>query len=160
MFMSLIALSAAHAEVSIGAGGGLPYGIGGVSVEALHTGPGGFGISAHAGVGVAATVGAHIWSPGEKVRFGLGSSVSALWEDIGYSSGSSCGYALVEEGQTAPDPTFQVSPSVYSVDVAVDHDVGAPGGLGLRYGLGAGLVIAGCVGGILPVPTIALSYRF
>ena len=160
MLMSLLVLSAAHAEASVSAGGGMPYGIGGGNAELRHTGLGGFGVSAHAGVGVAVTVGAHIWSPGEKVRFGLGSSVSALWEDIGYSSGSSCGYALVEEDQVTPEPTFGVSPSVYSVAVAIDHDIGAAGGLGLRYGLGAGLVIAGCVGRVIPLPTIALSYRF
>jgi hypothetical protein len=162
MFIPLLTLAAAHADstvkVNVGAGGGLPYGVGGAIIEIEGRDRIGPERSAHLGVGVAATVGGHLWSSGERVRVGLGASVSALWQDIG--RGGSCGYVLTTDDETPPEPSWGITPSLYSADVTIDHDIGSPDGLSLRYGLGAGLVVAGCVGGVLPLPTLALSYRF
>jgi hypothetical protein len=42
----------------------------------------------------------------------------------------------------------------------LDHDVGRPGAFSMRYGVTATGVFAGCAGGILPMPTVALRYTF
>jgi hypothetical protein len=140
--------------VNLGAGVGAPHGIGGGFGEIEVRSASGLGISAHASAGPTGAVGGHVWTPGQRVRFGLGASVGASWSKV-------VGVAQPASGCSGPPDERQDGSGVFHVggDLALDHDIGARGAWGLRYGIGASLVAAGCAGGVLPLPTLALYYR-
>lgn len=154
MLTSLLLIALAHASppvsVGVSTGAGWPYGVAGVQAEVgLHS-PSGAGASVHLAAGVTASAGGHLWLPGKKLHVGLGGSVGAAWEDL--SGAESCDGS----GTRQPGPSL----STFGADVILDHDIGEPDKLVMRYGAGAAAVVAGCAGGILPLPTVALSYRF
>ena len=60
--------------INLGVGVGAPQGIGGFTAEYDLRAPSGVGVSIHGNAGPTAAVGAHIWSPGQRLRFGLGAS--------------------------------------------------------------------------------------
>ena len=139
---------------SAGAGVGMEYsGLGaGLEVEARHDS--GAAIALDLGLGSFATAGVDLWSPGHRVRFGAGVTLSRDWESLARAvrrapGGGGCMATGGDRGASG-----------HGAHVAVDHDIGAPGHWGLRYGLGAVLVVSGCAGGILPVPVLAANYTF
>lgn len=135
--------------VNVGAGFGAHYGLAGALVEVDLRHRSGLGISLDGGLGILASVGAHVWSPGQRVRVGLGANVGASYQ----SFESSC---------MGPDsPTRTTRFGMGGLDIAVDHDIGRQRGkLGMRYGLGAAVVGGGCVGFLLPAPQLAFYHRF
>ena len=145
--------SSSGLSFSAGAGVGPEYGLlgAGFEVEARHRS--GAAIAANLGVGAVPTVGLDVWSPGSRARLGLGVHTGVDWATVFLGSGS--GDCMGPGSSGGRSSTF-----LAGARVAVDHDIGAPGAWGLRYGVGADVVAAGCAGGILPTPVIAAHYTF
>lgn len=97
--------------------------------------------------------GLRLWSPGQKLRVGLGGDVGMSWNHL-VGALTSCSHTP-SDGARSGDGVV-----TFGGGVDLDHDIGQPGGFGMRYGLGGALVVAGCAGGILPTPTVALRYAF
>jgi hypothetical protein len=125
----------------------------------------GMGLSANVGVGAGLGGSAYLWSPGRRVRAGVGASAWRSWDTWRPEPCSSCG----TPSYTAPGPqgepgtTIEPTPSglfAASLQAAVDHDFGAPGGWAMRYGLGLGVVASGGAGAVLPAPSLGLRYAF
>ena len=132
-------------------GVGPTLGLAGAGVELGYRPRGGFGLTIEGGAGVAASIGAHVWFPGQKLQLGLGGAEAVSWSRI-RPEPSHCGEPRAGGGD--PGITF------VAADVALAHDIGDVGAWGLRYGLSGGIFASGCVAAILPMPTLSLGYRF
>ena len=141
---------------SLGSGIGLAYGAAGLSGAVGLQAPNGLGLSVEVGAGVSPAASANLWFPGEKLQLGVGAVILTGWEQLASSFGSS----QSQGGCSGPDRDGNDAFGVMGAQVSLDHDIGAPNGFGMRYGLGGALVIAGCAGGILPTPSVGLHYVF
>ena len=148
-------------SVSVGSGLGNTYSVLGVNASAELRSQSGLGVSASTGLGPFASWSLQAWSPGAKLRAGLGMSVGYEWSEFAGEGDRPVAYCVTvaersHHGQ-ARDPA---DPSVFGLDLLVDHDVGASRGWKMRYGLGSTVVAAGCAGAVLPMPSVGVSYNF
>ena len=154
-------------NVSVGTGLGNQYSLAGLSAAGELRTKSGLGVSVSTGLGPVASWGLQAWTPGGKIRGGLGLSVGYTWDEFGGQGDVPMTYcsqpAMVEDdGRRRPaaprrDP---VTPSVFGLDLLVDHDIGQARGWNLRYGLGSTAMIGGCAGIVIPMPSVGLSYMF
>ncbi len=161
-----------HLRFDVGAGLGVDYGMagamGGVDVRVWR----GMGASASIGVGTGIGGSAYLWSPGNRVRGGMGASMWRTWEPLGVGT-CCCDPAPPPAGAAPgpgpgpdlppPDGCIESMPSgafAASLQAALDHDFGEPSGWAIRYGLGLGVVATGGAGAILPAPSVGLRYAF
>jgi hypothetical protein len=132
-----VAGEAAGWRLQAGAGMGAQYGVVGVAAEvrydARHV-----GLSAGLGGPLVPSATLGLWLPGE--RFSLGLLAHGGYQPLATSCGT--------------DPNRNPQPKCHFVlagaNVVLDHDVGEPDGLVLRYGLGLTLVGSGGGGFVLP----------
>ncbi len=151
--------------LSVGTGLGVQHGFIGPILEADLRLRSGLGVSAHVSPGALVTAGAHVWSPGKKLRLGLGASVGEFWDDLG-STGSDCAMNPEQVPNAAPEkppgrpshPRWQ--PALVAGDLAFDHDIGRRGHFSLRYGMGVGVTAIDCEFTVFPMPSFAALYRF
>ena len=162
-----------HLRLDIGAGAGVDYGLagmaGGVDLRIWR----GMGVSASVGVGTGISGSVYTWSPGERVRFGLGASVWSSWNNFVYAEPCCGDYPMgaPPPGAPGPGPGPGVAPGgcvdygpngafAASLQTALDHDFGKPSGWAIRYGLGLGVVATGGAGAVLPAPSVGVRYAF
>jgi hypothetical protein len=161
-----------HLRLDIGGGAGVDYAMagvmGGVDLRIWR----GMGFSAAVGVGTGISGSVYTWSPGERVRFGLGASVWRSWDQLTYQD--PCCYdgpmQAPPPGAPGPGPNgppgtcvdYGTSSGAFaaSIQTALDHDFGAPSGWAIRYGLGLGVVATGGAGAVLPAPSVGVRYAF
>jgi hypothetical protein len=156
-------------NVSVGTGLGNQYSLAGLSASGSLRTKSGLGVSLSSGLGPVASWGLQAWTPGGKIRGGLGLSVGYTWDELGGESDIPMTYcsqpttSVVEDGSRRrhvaprPDP---VTPSVFGLDLLVDHDIGQARGWNMRYGLGSTAMVGGCAGVVIPMPSVGLSYIF
>jgi|GEM_PF-3687384 len=152
-------------NVSVGTGIGNQYSISGFAASGELRSKSGLGVSLSGGVGPVASWSVQAWTPGAKFRGGIGVSTGYTWDEFGGQTSRPASFCAmpVEDGPrgprtvSRPDP---ISPSVFGLDVLVDHDIGQPRGWNMRYGLGTAVFASGCAGAAVPMPSVGLSYIF
>jgi len=157
-------------NVSVGTGLGNQYSLAGLSASGELRTKSGLGVSLSGGLGPVASWGLQAWTPGGKIRGGLGLSVGYTWDEFGGQGDMPMTYCaqpttsvVEDEGRRRhhpaprPDP---VTPSVFGFDLLVDHDIGQARGWNMRYGLGSTAILGGCAGAVIPMPSVGLSYVF
>jgi hypothetical protein len=154
-----------HLRVDVGAGMGVDYGMagamGGIDLRIWR----GMGLSANVGVGAGLGGSAYLWSPGRRVRGGMGASIWRSWNTWGPEPchpSNPPGYAAPGP-DGPPGPCIEATPDgmfAASLQAALDHDFGEPSGWAIRYGLGLGVVASGGAGAVMPAPSVGLRYAF
>ncbi len=129
----LAAALPAHADASPGLEAeedvlGIGVGLAGAGVEIGYAPERAPGLTLDIGMGAATGVGAHLWTPVNRLQVGAGMSFF-------------------------PDDPFEYG-TLETVDVALRHDFGKPGGWAMRYGASLALVDYAMV----PFPSVAISY--
>ncbi len=168
-------------RIDVASGVGVDYGVVGVSTGLDLRGKRGMGVSAAVGIGAGVSGSAYLWSPGQHVRLGLGAAAWHSWAALGGSGGPQTEQvprphpaAEYEEDYPVdggPGPGAYPGPEgcyhcqrngawAATAQIALDHDFGRKERLGIRYGLGIGVVGAGCAAAFVPAPSIGLRYAF
>lgn len=161
------AARADHLRFDLGAGAGVDYAMAGVISGVDLRIWRGMGVSAALGVGTGLAGSVYTWSPGERVRFGVGASFSSSWDNLARQDPGCGDYppGPPPGPGSGPGPEGCVHygpPGIFaaSLQTALDHDFGQPSGWAIRYGLGMGVVAAGGAGAFLPAPSVGLRYAF
>jgi hypothetical protein len=137
--------------MALGAGLGPSHGLVGQVLEVHFRRADGFGVSFDAGAGLYASGGLSLWSPGQRIRLGLGAHALVGWSELG-PGGTRCG-----EAAAGPDQ-FSTGSALFVMG-QIEHDFGARNGWGARYGGGLG-VAGGCDAGVVPIPSFSLFWRY